>query len=439
MKKEHDMNQSTFQNPKVVLLFIMILFMTCTSYYNRDKSFQRDSESLAVGIITVAKYDIDNGGIKYGLRRIYATDSRYEYNSNVEDTYRIYTDGKLYSNMQEYTSQIGLQGWIYYFFTKYIIQKSITILGLGCCLLLSLVITFICYELYKKYGLLLATSFYLVCICSSWIRNFSTNLYWVEFTWFIPMLLGLICLNNLNKRFWLYPLFFLAILVKSACGYEYITVIMLSSIMFFVPEWFCYKENKQQSKLLFKTILCIGISSLLGFVVTFLIHSYIRGGGIILDGLKSIYHSDVLRRTFGNVADFHDVYANSLNASIFYVFLLYFRTPAGINALFLCLAFAFLIYHYRKKTFLLRKDIWLFLVTFITCVSWFILGKSHSYIHTHMNYVMWYMGFIQIGTYFVLKYVLKIFIINKHNINRKKMIALGEKIIRKLREEIIKE
>jgi len=28
--------------------------------------FQRDSEALAVGMITIAKYNIDNGGIKFG-------------------------------------------------------------------------------------------------------------------------------------------------------------------------------------------------------------------------------------------------------------------------------------------------------------------------------------------------------------------------------------
>jgi hypothetical protein len=340
--------------------------------------------------------------------------------------------------MNEYSSQIGLQGWLYYLFTKTNIPGPAFLLRTGCCVLLSLVISLICYELYIKYGLLMASSFYLVSICSSWIRNFSTNLYWVEFTWFIPMLLGLICLNDLNTRFWLYPLFFLAILVKSAGGYEYITVIMLSSIMFLAAEWICsIKKDKQRSKLLFRAILSIGAISLLGFTAALLIHSFIRGNGNMLNGLNSIYQRDVLRRTFGNAADFPEVYTASLNASILDVILLYFKNnTAGKHAkfLFLTLSIAFIYSRLKKSRFLSNKDIWLFLITFITCVSWFIFGKSHSYIHTHMNYVMWYMGFIQIGVYFIVKYILKTFCYCLHD--RVKIIAFGKKFVHKLREEI---
>jgi hypothetical protein len=425
MRKEHDLKCSIFLNPTFILLLTMTLFMTCVSYESRDPLFQLDSESLVVSMIMAAKYDIGING-KYGLGRIWSLSD-----GSVLNAYDVYKNGiNVESIVSGYASQIGLQGWIFYTLSKCKIPHLLGLMRIGCCLLLSLIIAFICYELYIKYGVLLATSFYLVSICSAWIRNFSTNLYWVEFTWFIPMLLGLICLNNLNKRFWLYPLFFLAILVKCACGYEYITVIMLSSIMFLVVEWFCSIKNKRQSKLVFSTIICIGIFSLLGFVVTFLIHSSLRGNGSIFYGFKLIYQNDVLRRTFGNAGDFPEVYTTSLNASIFDVFLLYFKTPTGIIALFLCLAFLIALINNKKRVFLLRKDICLFLLAFITCISWFIFGKAHSYLHTHMNYVMWYMGFIQIGTYFVLKYVLKIF--------NEKVFTL-EKVVHKLQEEIIKD
>jgi len=435
-KKEHDLNNRKFLNPKVILLLIMTLFMVYIFYSIRDIRFQRDSEAMAVGMVAVAKHNIDNGGIKYGLRFLYETSTNTT--SYYEDTYRIYDDGKLYDRMSVYSSQIGLQGWIYYLFTKTRIPGPVFLLRVGNCLLLSLIISLICYELYLKYGLLLASSFYFVSICSSWLRNFSTNLFWVEFTWFIPMLLGLICLNNLNKRFLLYPLFFLAILIKSACGYDYISVIMLSSIMFLVVEWICsIKKDRQRSKLLFRTILSIGIISLLGFIVTLLVHSFMRGDGNILNGLNSIYHRDVLRRTFGNAADFPKVYTNSLNASILDVLLLYLKgNGTGRYALFLILVLPITFIYYsrlKKRSFLLHRDILLFLVTFVTCISWFILAKSYSYIHTHMNYVLWYMGFIQIGTYMMIKYILKIL----YSIN--KFFPLRENILFILREEIIRD
>jgi hypothetical protein len=63
-----------------------------------------------------------------------------------------------------------------------------------------------------------------------------------------------------------------------------------------------------------------------------------------------------------------------------------------------------------------------------------IQAKSHSYIHSSLNYVMWFMGYIQIGTYFVVKYTLKAIFINKE-----KLYLFWKKIIHKLRDEINKE
>ena len=46
----------------------------------------------------------------------------------------------------------------------------------------------------------------------------------------------------------------------------------------------------------------------------------------------------------------------------------------------------------------------MFIVFLGTTLSWFILGKAHSYVHTHMNYVLWYFGFIQICLYIIIKF-----------------------------------
>jgi hypothetical protein len=49
------------------------------------------------------------------------------------------------------------------------------------------------------------------------------------------------------------------------------------------------------------------------------------------------------------------------------------------------------------------------IVSFLTCTSWFILGKSHSFIHVHMNYVLWYFGSVQVSLYIVLKFFIGLF------------------------------
>ena len=47
----------------------------------------------------------------------------------------------------------------------------------------------------------------------------------------------------------------------------------------------------------------------------------------------------------------------------------------------------------------------MFLVFLATTLSWIILGKSHSYIHTHINFVLWYFGFVQICLYEIIQFI----------------------------------
>jgi hypothetical protein len=445
MKKEPDLIRRKFQIFTVALLLIMTLFMAYTFYVERDPWFQVDGESSAIAMISAGKYDFDISSTKYGINIMFAVGKEQTWDTwNYLDAYRIYADPKLYAGILPYSSQIGLQGWVCYYFGKTKITNPLLFLRIGCCLLLSLIISLICYQLYLKYGLLLSFSFYLVSICSPWIRNLSGIIYWVEFTWFIPMLLGLICLNNLNKRVWLYPLFFLAILVKTACGYEYLPVIMLSSIMFLVVEliW-SVKKNKKESKLLFKAIFGVGIFSLLGFALALVIHSYLRRDGNILAGIEDIYRNTALRRTVGVIGNTE--LPEAVYASAFDVLKMYLRNyktgvsnnTTGRYALVLLIVFPVCILFRKimKRQRILNRDMYLFIFSFITCILWFVLAKQHSFIHLHINYVMWYMGFIQIGTYLILKYILKIC----YYYNKEKVSALGAEIVNKLQEEITRD
>lgn len=48
----------------------------------------------------------------------------------------------------------------------------------------------------------------------------------------------------------------------------------------------------------------------------------------------------------------------------------------------------------------------LYIVTFLTSVSWFVLAKSHSYVHTHINFVLWYMGYVQVCLYVIVDWII---------------------------------
>ena len=45
----------------------------------------------------------------------------------------------------------------------------------------------------------------------------------------------------------------------------------------------------------------------------------------------------------------------------------------------------------------------LYVITACSTISWLFLMKNHSYVHTHLNYILWYFGFIQVCFYIVVK------------------------------------
>jgi hypothetical protein len=333
-----------------------------------------------------------------------------------------------------YVSQVGLQGKIFSAFSKYmtIIQGN-TVYQWILSIAFATVILLICLGLYRKYNLMFAVVFYLVTLLSPWIIGFSTNLYWMEVTWFLPMLVGIFCSNHVSfrkARIAAYLLTFLTVAFKSACGYEYITVVMLGSIVFLLADFTMalFRKQKEKSRSLFLTIFFMGVAALLGFLVVIIIHARIRGGGDVAVGLQTIYREDLLRRTLGGSADmFQEVYAESLEASIPVVLARYFvfQTPLILGipgiAFIILTALSFVIAVcgvIRKKTTgeILALYVWLG----IMCASWFVLGKAHSYVHTFLNFVMWYMGFVQIIFYIPVQWVVSIV--------KEKILKKGESI-----------
>ena len=49
-----------------------------------------------------------------------------------------------------------------------------------------------------------------------------------------------------------------------------------------------------------------------------------------------------------------------------------------------------------------RQLMALYIVNFLASVSWLVLAKGHSEVHTHMNFVMWYFGFVQTCFYILI-------------------------------------
>lgn len=444
MRKEYVKN---ILSKKIVIIifyligFLLLVLNFSTNWINGGKTqniggfsfskFQSDSEYLVTSEIFNDKYSLTEN--KYGLSRI--TNSSDEWLNSMYINDRINYDKDLNDlRVQDYVSQVGLQGHVFSFLYNKL-HISIRVIKLILTSLLAITLLYICKYISIKFNKKLAIIFFMVFLLSPWICAFARNLYWVEFTWFIPMLLGLILSTNYNRKKVVVPFIFLSVFIKCLCGYEYITVIMLSMIMFMLYD-FIFEKDKKKRKEIFKTIFIVGVVALIGFVSAILIHSYLRGNGSIYQGIINIYKQDVVRRTIssGDISGFSNVIVQSIQASPLSTLNKYFYwstdiitgiTGSNFKLIFvysiLIIIFNLII---RKKNAL--KDLILYLLLFVTCISWFILSSPHSYIHTHMNYVLWYFGFIQFELYLIIDFIIYIFSLFNGDNNKQEYIISKE-------------
>jgi len=227
-------------------------------------------------------------------------------------------------------------------------------------------------------------------------------------------------------------------------GYEFVSsVILLAGVAPFLKLY--QEQNSTDKKIKHAQIqaLKIVMTAFGALGLAILIHAYLRGTSIIA-GLESIV-LDVKRRTHGNSQDFPGTYADSLDASSSEVLRKYFfewNTPVlnfgtpefakvtlGQNLFLLLIiscvltgviAYAFMGNERKFNVRLHDSGIFLFFYALSIPLSWFILASAHSYIHTHINFVLWYLLTIPVLIWISGKNVISIFKFVSH---RMKVVA----------------
>ena len=319
-----------------------------------------------------------------------------------------------------YRSQYGLQGKVFNAIAfGDNLDNTINNLHLMCSFLSAMGFTLLVVFIKRKYNLLLAGCFYCVFWLSPWIVNFSRNLYWVIFTWFFPMLIGLICslyIQNKKVRYICYILLFLSVAIKCLCGYEYVTSVMLGSVAFVLADLITLIIKKQYSDALFslKGICGLGIAAMMGFCTALIIHGIIMGEGDYILGLKEIIVDVALKRTSGaDYNEYQSIMQESFSVSAWEVLINYFHFSTDVitgvsGALFPLIAITpigILVIKVCRKEKVIVENYILYIIFFLTTVSWLFLGKAHSFIHTNMNYVLWYFGFVQVCIYILMTFI----------------------------------
>jgi hypothetical protein len=211
--------ETTGRNRKSVVMF-MAIFIVCFCIYSFNyyiqpsdfEEFQQGSESLVIDAMNHNKGSLDESG--FGLGRL---DADGVYNS--------------------YESQVGLQGIVFGFLNYNLpLGDGVKALSMCCAAMMAFTVGLMSVLLVRRFSYVMGITFAIVFAFSPWVTAFARNLYWVEFTWLLPWVVGLlVSLYGESKmaRRLCYAGAFLTILIKSLCGYEYLSAVTIGVVFLF--------------------------------------------------------------------------------------------------------------------------------------------------------------------------------------------------------------
>lgn len=154
----------------------------------------------------------------------------------------------------------------------------------------------------------------------------------------------------------------------------------------------------------------VGVSAILGFITAIFTHIFklIKLFNSFDKAIEHLVYT-ISKRTgvFQSGLEYSESIINSLESNVFdvihtYIFknkpLVYEYTMITVIAIFLFfIALTFISERYSKSLDENRKKLFAICISCIVCfiapISWFIMAKGHSFIHTPINYLLWSMPF----------------------------------------------
>jgi len=139
---------------------------------------------------------------------------------------------------------------------------------------------------------------------SPWVVVFARNLYWVPFTWFLPIITGAAictrCFNSKLKNCLVLGIgLYFPFLLKMLCGYEYITTIFASTLICaLISAYRCGAPKKDLARI--ALVVSISFAIAFGSAAALHIDQINRRGG---DGIKTILLTAAKRASSSNPAN----------------------------------------------------------------------------------------------------------------------------------------
>ena len=317
------------------------------------------------------------------------------------------------TSYMSYVSNLGLQGFL--FSGAYRVGCT----SIGCLETLASGLTALAL---LGFALLLGTitsrsfagTFFVVAVVSPWIVAVARNLYWMPSTWFLPAIAAICYVRSTSRRQRVISLvaLFACYALRFGMGFEFITTItLLAAAMPLIA--FAFHRNPRTTVLgaVRQSAIVIGVG-VTAFVVVVIALAFDVGSGNPTAGFEYVW-ADATKRTYGGNSD-EPLTALSLQTPLSAVLAKYtigWATDVvafgkGTSAelalapqtmwLLILLAVGVVLVRLWSRDVAGRRDLLLLGVALVLPLSWFLMAKSHSAMHTGINFVLWYM--LGIGT-----------------------------------------
>lgn len=392
---------------------------------------QRDTESLIIGRMVKSRQDgiFSVGGLTgAGIADI---QQKWITSNQIDNQYSAYLNKHSFDKFSPYMSQTGGQGIIFSLLDRRIPlspQIKLWSFYVLTALLSAIALTTIVGWFYEEFGGWVAICVIGSAVLSQWLTVFGKNLWWSLWAFYLPMIVVL-CLLKRHRvpsdrqfiRFGI--LIFISVLVKCFInGFEYITTIL---IMMVTPcIYYAVLDKWSRHQYLKWTLAAVGGSSVAIFFSLIMLCFQIGAAKDgFMDGVAHVIYS-FGKRTHGEAGGFPEVYAASLDAGTIGVVVTYLNgiffdlnnylsqsNPFVSNFLLkiryvylivLFIGMAALLFLRSRKMMAERRQhsialIWTTWFSILAPLSWYVIFKAHSYIHTHMSFLLWQMPFTFFG------------------------------------------
>ena len=391
----------------LILVFFISTILLTLSFYNNSfevadistfRSWQNDSESLVVGRLIQSRQA--GLGADYGL---------LQRDPDWSESNRFIT-GEHVDNLSVYPSQLGLQGLAFGIIDRFVPLNSsdtLKLLYFMNSLLLAIFIVLVAFWASKQLNLLSGLFIIIGCIFSPWLVFSAKNLYWVLWTMLLPFV-TILYLQWLESRSvkinqWIFGLAaFITVFIKTACGFEFISSILISIE---IPVIYYAIREKWNIKKYICRSLFIGAGGTLAFITTFCINIWQRT--MRTGDFNTAWESmkfNISKRTGFFEMEIAPVYQNSLDQPVLKVIYTYLRDGislvldfrmAEMILLLIILTLGLLISQkyinsVKEERNKLAPLVIAAFISLLAPISWLILAKGHSSIHVSINYLLWY-------------------------------------------------